>query len=524
MEGLITAACIIYLIYYYWRRKHIKKSLKLEEPAFTVDNYGTEKYFMCSWQFTGGKKELELLNVRDKEIKPLVQDGEYVRRGRKVVEVKGNIKPAGERPKYVSVYVKTMSKGYFYYIGDAPSYVYERKALFVIEKEIRKNKEGIAEAKYQEEQRKIEEWNKIKIAKWPESVESFGNDVVISSDLFDEENKKKFDPDKDHFYMKYAEGVHDCMFLNKGDVIGTLCGWYRDDYGIEVLAHRDGYVYYGGDSVRVNGIVCRLYDSIEDIVRWEFERKINVIEQVDEFTGNKTLKTEEEIKLSGITACMFQYSVGSASLRFEYETGTINLVKNDSLDFLFEDRVLQFTVKSSPIRSASEPKKRICDIILNKEELGVFASSKLLKVRIKTKDVDTIDYAVRSAHCSEEMTSEIVKMAADNFKRKIEELGLDQVEKEPQEVRDDTCYVYIMRDEANNCHKIGISNRPEYREKTLQSDKPYITLLQAKEFPSRKIAKAFESALHKTYESKHMRGEWFDLSQEEVDEVISSLK
>ena len=81
-----------------------------------------------------------------------------------------------------------------------------------------------------------------------------------------------------------------------------------------------------------------------------------------------------------------------------------------------------------------------------------------------------------------------------------------------------------MVDTANGYHKIGISNKPEYREGTLQSEKPTIELLCAKQFPSRTIAKAIESALHKTYEEKRLRGEWFQLEAKDIIELMATLK
>jgi hypothetical protein len=80
-----------------------------------------------------------------------------------------------------------------------------------------------------------------------------------------------------------------------------------------------------------------------------------------------------------------------------------------------------------------------------------------------------------------------------------------------------------MKDETNGYHKIGISNKPEYRERTLQSEKPTIALLCAKEFPTRIIAEAIESALHKTFEDKRLRGEWFALDEKDVLNVIKTL-
>jgi len=85
------------------------------------------------------------------------------------------------------------------------------------------------------------------------------------------------------------------------------------------------------------------------------------------------------------------------------------------------------------------------------------------------------------------------------------------------------CYVYLMVDTTNNYHKIGISNNPTYRERTLQSEKPTIELIAKKPFPSRQIAKSFESALHNTFDNKRLRGEWFKLNHREVEEIKKSL-
>jgi len=85
------------------------------------------------------------------------------------------------------------------------------------------------------------------------------------------------------------------------------------------------------------------------------------------------------------------------------------------------------------------------------------------------------------------------------------------------------CHVYLMHDESNNYHKIGISKNPIYREKTLLGDKPTIELIISKEYPSRKIAMSFEKALHETYSNKRVRGEWFELSDLEVLQLKEAL-
>jgi len=86
------------------------------------------------------------------------------------------------------------------------------------------------------------------------------------------------------------------------------------------------------------------------------------------------------------------------------------------------------------------------------------------------------------------------------------------------------CYVYLMHDTINWYHKIWISNKPEYREKTLQSEKPSIAMITNKKFPNRDIALAFEQALHRTYQEKRIRWEWLNLDEFELNDLKFVIK
>ncbi|RYJ44267.1 GIY-YIG nuclease family protein [Flavobacterium beibuense] len=85
------------------------------------------------------------------------------------------------------------------------------------------------------------------------------------------------------------------------------------------------------------------------------------------------------------------------------------------------------------------------------------------------------------------------------------------------------CYVYLMQDCKNRRYKIGMSKNPDYREKTLRSEDPEITTLGSRRFMTRKLAADFEKNLHAKYLHQRVRGEWFCLGQEEVDEILSCL-
>lgn len=122
----------------------------------------------------------------------------------------------------------------------------------------------------------------------------------------------------------------------------------------------------------------------------------------------------------------------------------------------------------------------------------------------------------------------IFKRFINTYKRALQETGFS-FEKETQDVNVtdvelDPCFVYLMCDSKNGYHKIGISKTPEYRERTLQSEKPTIEMVCAKEYPSRKIAEAIESALHKVYERERIRGEWFNLSKADVMMIQKTLE
>lgn len=83
----------------------------------------------------------------------------------------------------------------------------------------------------------------------------------------------------------------------------------------------------------------------------------------------------------------------------------------------------------------------------------------------------------------------------------------------------DYCYVYLMLDCNTGLYKIGMSNNPEFREKTLQSEKPTISKIAEKKLPSRDFAAAIEKMVHNLYADKRVRGEWFNLSDYEIWQV-----
>jgi hypothetical protein len=71
-----------------------------------------------------------------------------------------------------------------------------------------------------------------------------------------------------------------------------------------------------------------------------------------------------------------------------------------------------------------------------------------------------------------------------------------------------------MKDSHNNLYKIGKSKNPEIREKTLQSEKPSISIIKV-------FNKNIENELHLKYEKQRIRGEWFNLSNIQVKYICT---
>lgn len=76
---------------------------------------------------------------------------------------------------------------------------------------------------------------------------------------------------------------------------------------------------------------------------------------------------------------------------------------------------------------------------------------------------------------------------------------------------------YLMVDSHTNYVKIGFSISPDKRERTLQSEKPTIKLLHI-------FSENHERHLHNKYKQKRVRGEWFNLTEKEVNHIIKNYK
>lgn len=115
-------------------------------------------------------------------------------------------------------------------------------------------------------------------------------------------------------------------------------------------------------------------------------------------------------------------------------------------------------------------------------------------------DKDPIDVVMDIDSLALNSISEFTKRNSGIKKRKPEKSG----------------NVYLMLNERNGYIKIGFTTgRPEHREHTLQSQEPEIKLINI--FRGRTIND--ERNLHRIYDHKRVRGEWFNLNQEEVLDI-----
>lgn len=239
---------------------------------------------------------------------------------------------------------------------------------------------------------------------------------------------------------------------------------------------------------------------------------------------------------SSTDALHFHLRIQAPQLGIRYDKTEVflphKLAKGDTLSFLFDDNsILKYVLNNAPnniggdINSYCKKKHKEIRFELTNYDAQKFATQTITHYRLDCANGD----ASQIVEVKYNDRSQIIRHHFQVYLNILEECNksLCDINTEAENVSIDTksepCYVYLMYDESNGYYKIGISNNPEYREHTLQSEKPTIVLVQAKQFPIRSIAEAFEAALHKTYEGKRLRGEWFKLDTEDANNIKNAL-
>ena len=361
---------------------------------------------------------------------------------------------------------------------------------------------------------------------------------------------------------------------------GMFIRFWNEDVNIEKTKYESKeFKIADAPKVCIGGI----YDSYEDYITSLFKYKENVV--VDSFTNEKTiswvyvaeptinfpfiplirLNRFNDLKLSknnlnrkdvslgtgafrkvitisyspGISFS-FVFNEGNSYIEFTYSQDNIKLKKNDSISFLYENgNISDFKLRNSPYKKSAKSQIRCIRCQLHADDIENLISSLISKWRISFADdqkppivgvvpgkgLDHYMREKRTPYLIQNYTKYYIKVLkkeipdyehpSKDYKGGGAENGSDSF---------DWCYVYLMKDQTNNYYKIGYSKTPEYRERTLQSEKPTIEMICYKRLPSRKMADAFEKALHNAFADKRIRGEWFNLDDNDVVQIMESLK
>lgn len=118
----------------------------------------------------------------------------------------------------------------------------------------------------------------------------------------------------------------------------------------------------------------------------------------------------------------------------------------------------------------------------------------------------------------DEAAQELIKIGAMSSDPGDLRLSINNTELmtyESLERKPKTTSIYLMANRRNGLTKIGRSENPRFREATLQSEEPEIEMIAHWESTPK-----MEELLHIKFQSKRVRGEWFQLSEEDIFDVI----
>jgi hypothetical protein len=79
-------------------------------------------------------------------------------------------------------------------------------------------------------------------------------------------------------------------------------------------------------------------------------------------------------------------------------------------------------------------------------------------------------------------------------------------------------FTYLMKNVRDGQYKIGESNYPKFREKTLMSQEPVVEI-----YACFKSEKCNEKVLHKQFANKRGRGEWFILDDNDLEYIKNNI-
>jgi hypothetical protein len=350
----------------------------------------------------------------------------------------------------------------------------------------------------------------------------------------------------------------DSDFVNQGDLIFTACknGYNLDLETFSHFAEKTGFL----DIVYENNIYTHIYcnhNYLAYIIHSNDENRIrrkyiNIADiKYDDFTSKKNIKwkqvgnnngySEGVTSVSNDNKTTFTFTFNNLDdkdfIVFQFYSKEMMLSKGDVVSFLFTDnRIIDFPINGISYKATHPHIEKLFEnkLHITLDELQQFEETEFSKWKITFKKqnreiiggengIDQYKSHNNLVTVIKKLTKEyrdLVSSEIANYKPLLEREPLTLSAEIPVA---EECHVYLMIDTINHYHKIGISNKPSWREKTLQSEKPTIELLASKKFVNRKIAASFEKALHETYAQKRIRGEWFQLDYYEIAEIIVTL-
>jgi biotin carboxyl carrier protein len=330
-----------------------------------------------------------------------------------------------------------------------------------------------------------------------------------------------------------AESVYVDKFSHKAEKNGYIDINYIDKF--KEYKQKDLiYTIRTNDQIRVN----KKYVNIPEIIFDDFTKTKSIYwkkistQNIKYSKGIISLSDDKNIELT----FTFNYIKANDYIVFYFNPKQIKLKTNDIISFLFNnDEVISFQIINRPavIKNKFQESEIEIKFLITKRELELFTSEyiKKWKITLVETNIEILggDYGLINEYYTKSNLAIVINKFAIDYlqtvKKEIKDyIPLEFIEENDDIRRNEKCYVYLMKDTANDFYKIGISSKPEYREKTLQSEKPTIELIITKEYPIRKIAESFEKALHETYSEKRIRGEWFKLEEEDVTNIKGALK
>lgn len=359
------------------------------------------------------------------------------------------------------------------------------------------------------------------------------------------------------YIIKFQWFTDDYSFVNEGDEIGIIKLIQQEEnieHIITCKSEISGLLIRGFEK-SISHTKQKLYYIYPNISEYKKEFPNEFVINIDDFTNTTSIKSKIcaggkiGFILKRLIYVNFEHIGNINFLTIRYTRKDINLNKKSILHLLLEDgSVIMLTPTSNPIKHIECPSNSIIKYTLSLDNLKLLEEKKFIKWQIINEDGLQISSGNNDCcigkkkfyECCYEIDDTnniLLNLSQDVFQDFIKDFNKLIKENTPKEElqqkeetneilsnKNDTCFVYLMIDTTNNFHKIGISNNPKYREHTLQSDKPTIELIIAKEYPTRLIAEAIEFALHKAYSNKRIRGEWFNLDDIDIIHIKETLK